>query len=199
MAYKVLGTIPFDDVLERLEGTPLHAELIVCPKRPNGNYAVSNDLAQRIDDFLFQHKQRMYAPIHAAQAKEQQQKFQNEMRELAAKERTRVQHVNGYKARLQQYFEVGLLDTEKNAKLIADWFTTNVKGFVSATGLDVAVAFLRSQLDWYKPAPPPKPQPKPKPWSPESGEPLPLAATEEMLRQASVAQVKDWVKRKRSS
>jgi len=62
--------------------------------------------------------------------------------------------------RLQEYYDVGLVDSAENQKRISDWLASAAKGFVSAANLDAAIKILGNKLDWRK-TEPPAPTPKP--------------------------------------
>jgi hypothetical protein len=97
-------------------------------------------------------------------------------------------------ARLEQYTkERGLADTPENAALIQQFLDENAKGRWSPRNVDAAVQVLRQQLQWKVPEPPAPAATTPKRvWKRGDTGPLPDDATEQMLRDATLAQVKEW-------
>lgn len=111
-------------------------------------------------------------------------------------------------ARLKQYVdEQRLADTKENADAIRDWFDQNLKGYISAPGMDAAIANLGPRgtnvLTWKSKAtiPPPVPESTAEVLGVCSdGLPqLPLNTPQSVLKKASAAQVKDWLARTRKA
>lgn len=121
-------------------------------------------------------------------------------------ERLRLSDLERGLARLQQYVsEQGLAEDKANAAAVQEWLNANVKGYWSQQGVDAAIANLGPRgtniLIW-KPkvvAPPPQPEePKEVLGTLRNGEPqLPLDASEQIMKKASVAQLKDLIDRRR--
>ena len=109
------------------------------------------------------------------------------------------------KQRLNEYAEVGLEDTQANAKLIQDFVNNSaVKGWWSREIVDAAVANLgpkgTNQLTWKPkeaPAPPPEPAEPAELLStlPDGTKQLPLDVDNATLRRASKDQARDWLAR----
>jgi hypothetical protein len=129
--------------------------------------------------------------------------FNEEMAALARKEGQRIRDGKEASARIEQWKSQGLQDTATNAQILTDWLDKNVKGYVSAGGIDAAVAKEgargTNRLTWRKPTPAPRP-PKPV----EVLEPLPngeqqLPLNSVPARHHSVAQLRDLDARQRAA
>jgi hypothetical protein len=137
--------------------------------------------------------------------KSQEQHFQEELAELVKSESKRLQterdKAEGL-ARLQQYAnEQGLLETPENVALIQKWLDEKVKSYWSARGVDAAVANLRATLKWKPKTPPPAVAPAPVQRETirllGNGEPeLPINATEQQMKKASIIQLRDLSRRR---
>jgi hypothetical protein len=111
-------------------------------------------------------------------------------------------------ARLHQFQqEQGLRDCKENADAIRNWLDANVRGYVSAAGIDAAVVNLgargKNVLLWDSVAPPPAP-PAAEPVEvlgtlKDGSKQLPLDADEFTQRKASVVQLQDLVSRRRTA
>jgi hypothetical protein len=105
--------------------------------------------------------------------------------------------------RLQQYADQGLAETPENARAVRDWLEKNLKGYWSVAGVDAAIQNLgprgTNTLRW-KPKQPPVQTPPAQPTVRvlSNGETeLPIDATEQQMRRASVLSLKDLAARRR--
>lgn len=107
------------------------------------------------------------------------------------------------KRRLEQFcVEQGLARTPENVEKIQSWLDKNVRGYWSQQGVDAAVVALgargTNELTW-DPLPPPPAPPVPEPEAPRvlsNGEPeLPLDASVQVMRHASLVQLRDLDRR----
>jgi hypothetical protein len=140
-----------------------------------------------------------------APEKSVEQRFQEEVAELVKSESKRLQierdKVEGL-ARLQKYAdEQNLLETPENVALVQKWLDEKVKGYWSASGVSAAIANLRATLKWKPKTPPPVTAPvtvQPEPIRLlGNGEPeLPINATEQQMKKASIAQLRDLSRRR---
>ena len=202
MNYKKLGKIPLADLLLLLhdKAPELFAEI-----KPRTNWgttswsgsdkvSISQSLAQRIDDWLV--AQEPPQPKYV-------DRFKEETAELIEREGKRIRGEREAQARLQEYAEQGLLDSEYNATMIANFIKEHavLKGQFTRAAVDVAVDFLGPKgsgvLQWRPKVVAPPPTATPKVWRP--GDPLPDEATEYQLRHSSLDDVKAWTRRKQGS
>src|SRR6266480_3781544 len=104
------------------------------------------------------------------------------------------------KQRLNEYAEVGLEDTQANAKLIQDFVNNSaVKGWWSREIVDAAVANLgprgTNQLTWKPKTAPAPPPPPPEPTEVLADWQLPLDADEAQLKKSDPKALKDYLSR----
>jgi hypothetical protein len=106
--------------------------------------------------------------------------------------------------RLNEYADAGLENSQHNFDAIAGWIRGNVKGYWSATGVDLAIQWLGpgkggSDILHWKPkaalAPPPAAEPTEhlEPWQ------LRIDATEAEMKKADVKALKDLLARRRAA
>ena len=113
---------------------------------------------------------------------------------------------DAFVARLEEWGRSGLETTQENANLIVDWIRQHpqLKGYVSAQAVDLAVQWLgpdegSNVLTWK-----PKTAPAPPPPAEPAGEvladlQLPLDADEQTMKHASVKALQDLIKRRRAA
>lgn len=106
--------------------------------------------------------------------------------------------------RLNFYHQSGLTDSQNNADAILGWLDKNARGYISASGVDAAVAVLRSQLQWESPKPvtpvaPVAPEPIDEVLQTLSNGEKQLSITRPIPSNASAAQAKDYLARFRES
>jgi hypothetical protein len=105
--------------------------------------------------------------------------------------------------RLNEYADAGLENSQHNFEAIAGWIRGNVKGYWSATGVDLAIQWLgpgkggSNILHWKPKAAPPPPAAEPtehlEPWQ------LRIDATEAEMKKADVKALKDLLARRRAA
>jgi hypothetical protein len=126
--------------------------------------------------------------------------FKDETRELVEREGKRIRDERQAAARIEHWRSQGLLDNEHNANAITKFIKEHsvLMGRFTSQVVDVAVDFLGPKgsnvLQWRSIVVAPAPAATPKPW--ELGDPLPDNATEYMLRNSSLDDVKAWKRRK---
>ena len=110
------------------------------------------------------------------------------------------------RARLAEYANLGLLDTESNARQIQNWIIANRDGYYNVKNVDDAVHRLGVSLQWKKEesAPPPAPEPEQPAGEvlgtlPNGEKQLPLDADEYVMKRASVKQLLDLNQRRRKA
>jgi hypothetical protein len=108
------------------------------------------------------------------------------------------------RARLQQYADVhGLSETDENFRLIEEWVKSNLKGYWSATAVDLSIQWLgprsKNILQWKPKEAPAPPEPEPEPKEVLADWQLPIDASEAMMKKASVAALQDLIKRRRAA
>jgi len=104
------------------------------------------------------------------------------------------------KQRIKEYAEVGLEDTQANAKFIQDFVNNSaVKGWWSREIVDAAIANLgpkgTNQLTWKPKTAPAPPPPPPEPTEVLADWQLPLDADEAQLKKSDPKALKDYLSR----
>ena len=129
------------------------------------------------------------------------------MAQLAQEEEAAMQKAADAAAgrnRLEAYAREGLEDTQANALAIREWLDANVKGYLSETGVNAAVANLgprgANKLTWRKPqAPAAPPSPEPEPQEVLESWQLPIDASERMMKASTTKALQDLIKRRRAA
>ena len=129
---------------------------------------------------------------------EQQQKADAE----AAEKRQKIaSDTEAFKARMVHYIQQGLQPTAENEVIIIKWLRDTAKGYLTAGNADAAISVLRKQLAWKPkeaPAPPPPSTPPPPPvrYLDNGERELPLDASTNEMRAASLTQLRNLSKRR---
>jgi hypothetical protein len=95
----------------------------------------------------------------------------------------------------------GLRDSERNQRLITEWLDKNVRGYVSAAGVDAAIANLRTVLEWndLKPIAPPAPAVDEEVLGTLPNGEKQLSTKRNAPHNATPAQCRDWLQRYRAA
>jgi len=203
--YKKLGKIPLADLLLLLHQRAPDLFKEIKPRNWDDgaswdgtkNVAISQSLAQRIDDWL------------VAQEKPEPERFREETAALMERESKRLATERYALARIEYWKSQGLEDNSHNADSIANFIQTSdklksLKGSFTPQTVDLAIDFLGARgsntLQWRpKVAAPPPPPPQPVRRLPNGEPELPLDANQFQMRRASVEQLRDLDARRRAS
>ena len=170
----------------------LYRKLVALFKHQNGAHQIDLNLTPWADrNHLVQ-----FLEYQKAMKAEQYQKSVEHQRKTEADKQA------GKRRLLQYVSEQNLADTIENSNAISKWLAENTHGYVSSANIDVAIKILGPRgtnvLTWTpKVAPaPPTPPPPPVRYL-ENGEPeLPINATEQQMKKASIAQLRDLSRRR---
>ncbi len=202
--YVHLGKLKDDDRL-LWENVRIHLRLspdAATDIREINEDELTDNFKQRLLDFNQHQRKARENGITPLPAKSKAD-YEQDLRDEQADVQRRVDEQRG-KDRLNEYVAAGLEDTQKNADAIREWLDENVKGYLSQTGVDLAVQWLgprsKNVLTW-KPktvAPPPPPAPEPTEVLlklPDGTTQLSLDVDNRTLSKASKDQARDYLKR----
>jgi hypothetical protein len=167
--------------------------------------SLDNGLGQKLDEF-FDEKEHQQDLQHWSKEMDKRvngDKFLKEHSQKQSAELQKAIDLRQAELRIEYWQSKGLEDTPSNKQVFVDWLESHANAYASAPNIDAIVKTEgprgTNRLTWIQTAPvEATPKPQPTIWSPDSGEPLPDNATKEMLHRATLAQVKEWAKRKQN-